>query len=98
MAIAKKKTEDREKVNYEVKVLKAKEFDNGISVDLEVNGVKIYNVWHRQYEDRKNPGEEKSFLSFPSRKGNDGKYYSYVWFPVSGELMEEIEAQIGKLI
>lgn len=94
MAIKSKKVAEEKAVKYDVEVRRAKEFDNGISIDIEVNGVKIYNVWYRTYEDRKNPGDEKAFLGFPSRKGNDGKYYQYCWFPVSDELLADIEKKI----
>lgn len=94
MAIAKKKAAAKDATNYEVTVLKAREFDNAIAVDMEVNGVKIYGSYYRTYEDREKPGDEKSFISFPARKGNDGKWYQYAWFPIGDELLADIEKQI----
>lgn len=88
------KAEKAESIKYDVEVTRAKEFDNGISIDMMCNGVKIYGAWYRTYEDRKNPGDEKAFIGFPSRQGNDGKYYQHCWFPISDELLKEIEKQI----
>ena len=85
-------------VSYDVEVLKAKDFSKdgktAISVDLQVNGVKIYGCWYRVYEDREKPGEQKGFISFPSRQGSDGKYYQHCWFPISDELLEKLEKDI----
>lgn len=96
---SKKKTEENATV-YQVEVLRVKDFSKdgktAISVDLEANGVKIYGCWYRVYEDRKKPGEEKGFIAFPSRQGSDGKYYQHAWFPVSEDLLEEIEKQINE--
>lgn len=97
---AKKSTQKKEQPQhtYDAKVTKARQFDNGISFDMECNGIKIYGCWHRQYEDRKKPGEMTSFISFPSRQGSDGKYYQHCWFPVSDELLDKIEKQIEKIL
>lgn len=95
MAIKKNtKKADAPKVEYNVSVKRAKEFDNGIALDLIVNGVNIYGCWYRTYEDRDKPGEERSFIAFPSRKGNDGKYYQYAWFPIDDVLLTDIEKKI----
>lgn len=92
---AKKETEQQAPaITYDVEVTRAREFDNGIALDLTVNGVKIYGCWYRTYEDRKKPGDEKAFIGFPSRQGSDGKYYQHAWFPVSDELLADIEKQI----
>ena len=100
MAIAKKSTaakttkKDLSGIKYDVEITKAKEFDNAIAIDMIVNGVKLYGSYYRTYEDRKKPGEETAFISFASRKGNDGKYYQHYWFPIDDELLQEIEKQI----
>lgn len=85
---------DAQGVEYKVSIKRAREFDNGIALDLIVNGVNIYGCWYRTYEDREKPGEEKSFIAFPSRKGSDGKYYQHAWFPIDDELLAEIEKKI----
>lgn len=101
MAIKKtaaKKSEDS--FVYDVEVIRVKDFTKdgktAISLDLMVNGVKIYGCWYRVYEDRKKPGEEKGFISFPSRLGSDGKYYQHAWFPISEDLLEKLEKEIEK--
>ena len=35
-------------------------------------------------------GKEGSFISFPSRKGKDGKYYSHAYFRLTQEEQDEI--------
>ena len=98
--MALKKKSNTEKGNnenlelFDAQVLRAKEYDSGICVDLILNGVKIYGCWYRTYEDRQHPGDEKAFIAFPSRKGNDGKYYSYAYIKISDEWLEKIEKQI----
>lgn len=55
------------------KVLKAHKFDNGdVVFDVEINGVSIYGC-------RVVEGKNGDFISFPQRKGKDGKYYSIAW-------------------
>ena len=93
MAISKGKKEEQ---NYKVEVKRAKEFDYGdIAVDMVVNGINIYNCTYKSGE---KDGKDYAFISFPSRKGNDGKYYSHVYFKISDELLADIEKQIEKLI
>lgn len=99
MAIKVKKSEKKEAaVNYTVTVMRAKQLDNCIGIDLQVNGVKIYNCFYRTYEDRDNPGDEKAFIAFPSRKGSDGKWYQYAWFRVDEAVLQDIEKQIESLL
>lgn len=90
---AAKKEEVKEVVNHDIKVLRAHEFKSGdIGFDAEVNGIKLYGLTYIDtVEGRKN---EEPFISFPSRKGSDGKYYNNFWFPVSAMDMENIEAQL----
>ena len=88
MAVSRKNTE----VNYDVKVTRVKAFDNGgIRFDMVVNGITIYNMAV--------VGEgEKQFLSFPSQKAKDGKYYSHCYFKITDELHKVIESQIESLL
>lgn len=61
----------------EFKILRAHEFDNGnTAFDIEINGIKIYGCTIMQ-------GKNGRFISFPQRKGSDGKYYNVVWFGLS---------------
>lgn len=61
--------------------------DGGITFTAIVNGVTIYGL--RVIETK-----DDWFVSFPSRKGNDGKYYKHVYFPITDDLKE----LIGKAI
>lgn len=95
MAIKRESKAQKQEANYDVQILRARDNgDKGIAIDLEVNGVKLYGAWYKTYEDRKKQGEETSFISFASRKGTDGKWYNYYYFPVSDELLAEIEKKI----
>lgn len=82
--------------NYDVKVTRAKEIKEGtVSFDMVVNGVSIYDCWYREGE--KN-GNEYKMISFPSHKGNDDKYYNYVWFKIDDELKADIIEQLQMLV
>lgn len=102
MAIKKttKKVATEDNQVYDVEILRAKDLSKdgktSIALDMKVNGVKIYSCWYRVYEDRKKPGEEKGFIAFPSRQGSDGNWYQYAWFPISEELLKDLEGQIEK--
>lgn len=88
----KKNTEQTEKKDYEVKVLRAKDVTGkgkytNIACDLEVNGIKIYGCF---YKEGTKDGKEWALVDLPKTKGKDDKYYSIVWFPISKELTEKI--------
>ena len=71
-----KERETIEVINYNIK--RAIECKNGaILFDLELNGVCIYGCHIAESRD----GNE--FIGFPSRKGNDDKYYYVAWAPLS---------------
>lgn len=66
-----------------------------VSFDLMVNGITIYGMIYREYENRN--GEESFMISFPSRKGTGAyadKYFSHVWFTMSKKMQEEIQYQL----
>lgn len=71
-------------------VKRAKEFDNGIVFDMIVNDVTIYNC-------RLVEGSKGTFVSFPSRKGKDNKYYAYAYAKLSKEDVDDIVDQIEKM-
>lgn len=82
--------------NYDVKVTRAKEFDNGnVAFDMVVNGVTIYGCWYREGE---KDGKEYEIINFPSQKGKDDKYYNIAWFKIEDELKTDIIAQLQKLV
>lgn len=81
---------------YDVKVTRAKEFDNGnVTFDMVVNGVTVYGCWYREGE---KDGKEYQMISFPSQKGKDGKYYSHAWFKIEDDVKSDIIAQLQKLV
>lgn len=87
-----KATENENKVNYDVKVKRATECKSGdVAFDMIVNGVTIYGCFLTE-------GRNGYFVSFPSRKGNDGKYYNIAYFPVSEAILENIIGQIESLL
>lgn len=93
-----KKTESNENsaVIYDIRVKRAKVVkENRISFTMDVNGVSISGCWYSQGE---KDGKEYSFIDFPSYKGNDGRYYSYVYIPITDALKTEIERQIESLL
>ena len=94
----KKKAKTEETTNndvvYTVSVRRAKEITgrNGgtsYAFDMDVNGVTIYGCWVQSKKDGSG-----NFISFPSYKGSDGKYYSHVYFKIDETLQAEIEKQI----
>ena len=56
---------------------------------LTLNGVSINNC-------RVVEGKDGDFISFPSRKGNDGKYYKHVYANISPEDSKAILAKVEK--
>lgn len=94
MAVARKKQESAQE--YKIEVTRARELESGdIALDLIVNGVSIYGAF---YVTREVDGKETSFLSFPSRKGSDGKYYKYVYFPMNDDQLAQLEKDIEAAI
>ena len=98
-----KGAEKKEKrVEYVVKVLRAKDYsdfsklDTNVAFDMEVNGIKIYGCWFK--EGTSKDGKDYSVISLPSQKGKDGNYYSVAWFPISKELTKEIREQIVNML
>ena len=97
MAIQKKAQKSEEsKVTYNIKVTRAKELENCIMFDMEVNGILIYGMCYRSGKTKE--GKDYTLVSFPSRKGNDGKYYNHCWFRIDDAMITDIEKQIEALI
>lgn len=86
----KKQNPNRPPITFEVK--RSKIWSNGgVTADVEINGVTIYGC-------RVVEGANEDFLSFPSRKGNDGKYYSYAYIHLDAAEMKAIIAEIERQI
>lgn len=74
-------------------VKRVKMWDNGgVSADLILNGIGIYGV-------RVVEGKNGDFLSFPQRKGSDGKYYHIAYAALSADdqdsILKEIERKLN---
>ena len=96
MAIGKKKDQEAA-VNYNVKVRRAHEFKSGdIGFDADVNDVTLYGLTYMNENPDRNI--KSDFISFPSRKGSDGKYYNMFYFKISDELLKDIAKQIEEII
>lgn len=87
----KENAEEKKVVISDLKVLRAKEYKNTVFCDLEINGVKIYGCRYVE-------GKNGDFISFPSYKGNDGKYYNYAWADLSADDVKAIDAELDKLL
>ena len=90
MNIKTKKSEAAAAVKNVIKVTRGHVFDDGsVAFDMEVNGVSIYNCTLRE-------GKNGQFVSFPSRKAKDGKYYSHCYVKLTEEdtktIVEQLEA------
>ena len=103
MAIKKsaEKAEKKEKMVVkpeDVKVDRAKDFEQSISFDMTVfDCIKIYGCTYRTYKEKKT-GDEKGIISFPSKKGKDDKYYNHAYFFVTDDVLASVEKQIEALI
>ena len=81
-----------------LEVTRAKEFSTGaVGFDCIVNGIKIFGMTYRTVNDRNGKGEVP-FIGFPARKGNDDKYYNYVWFKISDDDIKRFEELIDKAL
>ena len=91
MEIKTKKKTEKDEVKNSIKVTRGHVFDDGsVAFDMEVNGVSIYNSTLRE-------GKNGQFVSFPSRKAKDGKYYSHVYVKLSEEDIADIIEQLEAL-
>lgn len=75
----------------DLKVLRAVENQYGIFMDLEINGVTIYGC-------RFVEGKKGNFVSFPSHKGKDGKYYNYAYIKLDDAMIQLIDEELDKLL
>lgn len=72
------------------RVIRAHMFESGdVTFDLELNSIRIYGLKVVEHKDG-------DFISFPQRKGKDGKYYSFVWAKFSSEDTKTILAAVEK--
>lgn len=95
MAFGNKKN-SKKNVEYGIvdsfEILKATQFSWGVSFNMVLNGVTIYNCTVAETK------EGKPFISFPSRKGSDDKWYSYVYFKFTDADLEAILEAVEKAL
>lgn len=99
-----KKTEDKaeQAQALAIEVLRAHDLTKddqegcNIAVDLKINGVTVYGCFYREGKDKN--GKDYTLVSFPSHKGNDGKYYNYAYVKLSDADIEQIGKDIEKLL
>lgn len=88
----KKPEKKSESAVQSVEVVRAKSFDNGgVIFDVIINGVSIYNC-------RVVEGRNGDFISFPSRKGSDGSYYSHAYIKLTDEDTKKIVGLVEKAL
>lgn len=99
MAIKKNNAAAKEaKQSFQIEVTRAKELDNGtIMFDMKVNGIDIYGCSYRVLS-RKDGSGEFAKIGFPSRKGDNDKWYNHCYFKVSDAEVDQIEKGIEAII
>lgn len=89
--MSRRSKEQKKAVVTDIKVLRAKEYQNTVFIDLEVNGVKIYGCRYVE-------GKNGDFISFPSYKAKDGKYYNHAYVELDEAMVNLIDEEIDKLL
>ena len=94
MAFANKNNTKENNKNLDIEVQAVRfvhQFDDGnVSFSLLVNGVWISNMAIINNDKAK----DGWFISFPSRKSQDGKYYNYAYFFID----DATKAKIGEMV
>ena len=80
-------------VNVEVnaKVVRANQVEDLVFFDVEINGVTIYGC-------KVVEGKNGDFISFPSHKGKDGKYYNHAYIKLSDDQAKDIISQVENML
>ena len=83
----------KKEVNVEVnaKVIRANQVDDLVFFDVEINGVTIYGC-------KVIEGKNGDFISFPSHKGKDGKYYNHAYIKLSDDQAKDIISQVENML
>lgn len=85
----KKKTD--EAVNVEAKVTRANQVKDTVFFDVVINGVTIYGC-------KVVEGKNGDFISFPSHKGKDDKYYNHVYIKLTDDQTSDIIHQVEEML
>lgn len=80
----------KEVVKHNFTVERVHVFEDGsVTFNMMIDGfVRVYGL--RIYDGR----DGKPFISFPSRKGKDDKYWNHVYCPLTPEDVDNIAAQV----
>ena len=78
-------------VEIDAKVIRANQVSDTVYFDVTINGVTIYGC--RVVECSKG-----DFVSFPSHKGKDGKFYNHAWVKLSDEDTAGIVKQVEEML
>lgn len=84
----------KEQVKHSFTVERVHVFDDGVvTFNMIVDDfVRVYGL--RIYDGK----DGKPFISFPSRKGKDDKYWNHVYCPLSPEDVANIAVQVEELM
>ena len=85
-----KKKEDVN-VKIDAKVTRANQVNDVVFFDVEINGVTIYGC-------KVVEGKNGDFVSFPSHKGKDGKYYNHAWIKLDDDSTAAIVKQVEEML
>lgn len=85
------KKKEANEIMYEVKVTRANQVEDVVFFDMVINGVTVYGL-------KVVEGSKGDFISWPSHKGKDGKYYNHVWCKLSDEQQKDIIHQVEEMI
>ena len=90
-ASSKKKYQDLEVTSFRVTGVRI--LDSGaVTFDMILNGINIYGCFACESK------EYGDFISFPQRKGSNGKYYSIVWAKLSDNDSKAILQEVERLL
>lgn len=82
----------KKEIRMEVfEVTNVRELEFGVLFDLTINGVKIYSC-------KVVEGKHGDFISFPSYKGKNGKYYTHCYFDLTDEETAEIIKEVDMIL
>lgn len=85
------KKKEANEVVINAEVTRANQVNDTVFFDMVVNGVTIYGC-------KVVEGSKGDFISFPSHKGKDGKYYNHAWVKLSDEDTKKIIAQVEEAL
>ena len=78
-------------VEVNAKVVRANQVKDLVFFDVKINGVTIYGC-------KVVEGKYGDFISFPSYKGKDDKYYNHAYIKLSDEQTKEIISQVENML